>query len=139
MPRSASKSRNEEIGGTRLLIWMLLLGLFVTVPHVTEDFVYGVPRKYGLSVPLAGFLLAVGYFVQFYGLTLLMRGRRAGVWISLLIGAGWLAGALWDHLLDLFTSDYREGMISKLWVIGLIFWSASLVFTGLFSLYAKRR
>lgn len=137
--REPSSEPRNRIPYAGRLVWVSLAGLVVTVPHVTEDFVYGVPQKFGLGIPLAGLLLGTGYFVQFYGLVLLLRGRAAGLWVSLAVGVGWFSGAVWEHLFDLFTVPYREGIISKLWIVGLIVWSALLVSICTFALYAMRR
>ncbi|MBI3805619.1 MAG: hypothetical protein HY282_17860 [Nitrospirae bacterium] len=122
------------LGGLGLIS---LAGFLVTLPHAVEDFVYGVPQKYGVGLSVAGFLLAVGYFVQVYGIILLMSERPAGRWITLMIGFTWLAGASWDHLLDLFSAEpYRQGAISRTWIAGIFLWSMTVVSASLFLLYS---
>ena len=125
----------------KAVLWISLLGFWVTIPHVAEDFVYGVPQKYGVSLSQAGILLAAGYFVQIVGILLLSQGRRAGLFLSTLIGAIWLAGALWDHLPDLVKEGtYREGPASKFWIAGILVWSGSLaVASGLTLRHSRRR
>lgn len=121
-------------------LWISLLGVWVTVPHVAEDFVFGVPQKYGVSLTLAGILLAAGYFLQIFGIILLAKGKRTGLLSSLLVGLLWLAGALWDHLPDLLKADpYREGLISKLWIAGIIVWGGSLATVSFMNLRQSRR
>ncbi|HZR46147.1 MAG TPA: hypothetical protein VFA47_05565 [Candidatus Manganitrophaceae bacterium] len=124
----------------KTVLWISLFGFWVTVPHVAEDFVFGVPQKYGVSLTLAGILLAAGYFVQMIGIVLLALGRRAGLVLSLLVGSVWLAGALWDHLPDLLKeSPYREGPISKVWIAGIILWGGSLAAVSFLNLRHSRR
>ena len=122
------------------VLWISAVGILVTVPHAVEDFVYGVPQKYGVSLTTAGSLLALGYFVQIFGIILLSRGKRGGLFVSFLIGSAWLAGALWDHLHDLLNkAHYREGMISKIWIIGIIVWSGCLAAASFSNLRHSRR
>jgi hypothetical protein len=120
-------SGKEGAIGMKAVLWISLFGLWVTVPHVAEDFVYGVPQKYGVSLTQAGLLLAAGYFCQLVGVVLLSQGRRTGLVVSFFIGSAWLAAAVWDHLPDLIKGGpYREGPASKLWIAGIIVWSGSL-------------
>jgi hypothetical protein len=107
---------------------------------VAEDLVYGVPKKYGVSLTAAGILLAAAYFIQIWGIIFLSRGKRGGLLITFLIGIAWLAGALWDHLPDLMNKEhYREGMISKFWIAGIVVWSGSLAMSSFFALRHSRR
>ncbi len=125
----------------KAVLWILLIGFLITVPHIAEDFVYGVPQKYGVSLTLAGIFVACGYFVQALGMILLSQGRRGGLFVSLLIGLGWLAGAVWDHSRDLINaSHYREGAISKFWIAGIVVWGGCLAASSLSALrHASRR
>lgn len=124
----------------KAVLWISLLGFWVTVPHVAEDFVYGVPQKYGVSLTQAGILLAAGYFVQIVGIVLLAQGRRAGLFLSGLIGVTWLAGAFWDHLPDLIKEGpYREGPASKFWIAGILVWGGSMAVASLLIFRHSRR
>jgi hypothetical protein len=125
----------------KAVLWISLFGILVTVPHVGEDFVYGVPQKYGVSLTFAGVLLAVGYFVQIFGMILLSRGKKGGLLVTFLVGSTWLAGALWDHLRDLLNKGhYREGAISKFWIIGIIIWSGCLAAASFYHMrHSSRR
>lgn len=116
-------------------LWISLFGLLVTIPHVVEDFVYGVPQKYGLDIGTAGALLAAGYFLQTYAVVLLSERKKGGLFFTFLIGVLWLAGAVWDHLPDLLRmGHYREGMISKVWIVGIIGWAVLLIVATLSAL-----
>jgi len=100
-----------------LVCWVIIVSaasLLVTLPHAFEDFVYGVPQQFGLSVMAAGFLVATVYLFQLIGMLLALKGRRAGLILLFFIGLGWTTGAVLDHLPDIIKSDpYRQGAISK--------------------------
>ncbi len=100
-----------------LVSWVIVISaasLLVTLPHAFEDFVYGVPQRFGLSVMTAGFLVAIGYLFQLIGMLLALQGRQMGLVLLLLIGLGWTVGAILDHLPEIAqTGPYRQGAISK--------------------------
>ena len=107
-----------------LIPWVVIISaasFLVSLPHVFEDFVYGVPQRFGLSVMTAGFFVAIGYFVQVIGMLLALKGRRAGLVVLMLVGLGWAAGAVFDHLQDVLQiGSYRQGAISKVMVVLII-------------------
>ncbi len=99
----------------RLVLLLSFASLAVTIPHVIEDFVYGVHRGFGLALIPAALVVGLGYAFQVAGLLLLARGSRGGLIITLVAGIGWFLGVALDHLPDiLFTFPYREGTVSKL-------------------------
>jgi len=61
----------------------------VSIAHSLEDFVYGIPARFGLSVATAALLLGAGYVVQVTGILLATRGRRIGFVLTFATGAGW--------------------------------------------------
>ncbi|HXC61260.1 MAG TPA: hypothetical protein VNV63_01175 [Nitrospiria bacterium] len=100
-----------------IVSWAIIVSaasLLVTLPHAFEDFVYGVPQQFGLSVMAAGFLVAIGYLLQLIGMLLALHGRQTGLVLLLLIGLGWTVGAMMDHLPEILQAGpYRQGTISK--------------------------
>jgi len=113
--------------------WVIIVSaasLLVTLPHAFEDFVYGVPQKFGLSVMTAGFLIALGYLFQLIGMLLASRGRQSGLFLLFFIGLGWTIGATLEHLPDIINSGhYRQGAISK--VMELLIIGIGLILTVL--------
>jgi hypothetical protein len=107
-----------------LIPWVIMVSavsLLVTLPHAFEDFVYGIPERFGLSVMAAGFFMAMGYLVQLIGMLLTLKGRASGLFILLLIGLGWTLGAALDHLSEVVqTGSYRQGTVSKVMVLLII-------------------
>ncbi len=107
-----------------LIFWTVIVSAasnLVTLPHVFEDFVYGVPQRFSLSLLAAGFLVAIAYFAQIIGMLLSLKGRRAGLATLLLIGLGWTLGAAFEHLPEVIRSaSYRQGTMSKVIVLLII-------------------
>jgi hypothetical protein len=123
----------------RFVPWVIglsLLTILFTVPHSLEDFVYGLPGRFGVSVMLAGILLSLAFLAQIVGLLLVSHQRLSGFVITLAIALFWFAGAIADHLHDvLHTWPYREGIISKVMEVGIMASMAVLAIVSAVALY----
>ncbi len=115
-------------GGPAALVTVALTSFLVTLLHSVEDFVSGVPARFGVGVLTGGFVLGVGYAFHALGILLASRGRSSGYLINLLVGLGWFFGAVLDHLPDvLFSSSYRAGAPSKLLEVLIMLFGITLV------------
>jgi len=117
--------KNEAL--TAIILWGSILSFAVTVPHAIEDFLYGVPRQFGVSNGPAALILGAGYAVQAAGIVGVNRGKRWGLLVTLAVATAWLAGDLLDHLPDLLSSaPYREGASSRLLEILIVVLAAAI-------------
>ena len=122
-----------------MLVALALASFLVTLPHSFEDFVEGVPEKFGVEVLSGGLLLAGAYAVHALGIVLASHGRSAGYVINLLAGLGWFFGALFDHLPDVLSSEpYRAGFTSKLLEVLVMLFGLALVFLSARLLLSRR-
>lgn len=118
----------KAAGGPAALVTVALASFLVTLPHSVEDFVFGVPARFGVGVLTGGFLLGAGYALHALGILLASHGRSSGYIINLLVGLGWFFGAVLDHLPDvLFSTSYRTGTSSKLLEVLVMLLGAALV------------
>ena len=116
------------VGGPRALVAVALASFLVTLPHSVEDFVSGVPARFGVGVLTGGFLLGIGYAFHALGILLVSHRRPTGYLINLLVGLGWFFGAVLDHLPDvLFSTSYRAGAPSKLLEVLIMLFGIVLV------------
>ena len=93
----------------------------ISVAHILEDFVYGVPADFGLEVTPAAALLGLAYAIHVVVIALAARGHPIGHLGNLVYGIGWALAAGLDHLDDiLFESPYRDGFISKAFEVGIM-------------------
>ena len=120
----------EENRLIKLLLILSVLSFMVTVPHVIEDFHYGVPESFGVNPSIAGLLVGLGFAVQVAGIIGITRRAKWGLIITLLVAAVWVLGAILDHLPDIVSSSpYREGVLSRTLEVFII-----LNFSALFAL-----
>lgn len=122
----------------RLVMVLSLLLFGVSIAHSLEDFVYGIPARFGLSVATAAVLLAAGYVIQVTGMLLASRGQRVGYLLTLATGAAWAIAAALDHLGEVLTVwPYREGAISKALEVGIMLAGAVLTLASLRVLFSR--
>ena len=123
-----------------MVVGLGVLALLVTLPHSLEDFVYGIPARFGLDVLTAGILLAAGYALHLVGMLLAARGSAWGYGINLLVGLGWLVGAVADHLSEvLYAAPYRAGLPSKVLEVGIMVVGAALAVVSALALWRNGR
>lgn len=97
----------------------LLVG--ISVAHVLEDFVHGVPARFGLETAPAAVLVGLAYAFHVAVIALAARDLVLGYVGNLLVGVFWFVAAVADHLGEvLFVEPYRAGFISKAFEVGLM-------------------
>lgn len=115
----------------------LLVG--VSSAHVCEDFVYGVPARFGVAVAPAAVFVGVAYAVHAVLIALAARGATSGYLGNAAAGLGWFLAAALDHLGEvLFDSPYRAGVISKALEVGIMLAGGGLLVVSL-SAWRQRR
>jgi hypothetical protein len=104
----------------RMVILSLLL-FFFSIPHTLEDFALGQPAKNGIPAPLLAFLIATLVALQGLGLFWAGRQERRSIFIHAGLGLAWALAAGFEQLpVILTTESYRSGLISILYVAGMI-------------------
>ncbi len=109
--------------------------------EILEDFERGIAQRVGLSSGVGAALLGAWVGVQMLGLVLVSRGRRVGLITTLVAGAVWTAGAVWDHGPDLWSTGlrFRGSALSALWVVGLTLTQALAALFALLALMTGAR
>ena len=96
------------------LLVLSILSFCITIPHVIEDFRYGVPESFGVDPSIAGLLVGMGLAIQVAGIIGVIQGTRWGFVMTLFVAAGWVLGAVFDHLPDILSREpYRQGLLSR--------------------------
>jgi len=120
-------SRHRGPGGISLpaaalaVAWSVASFPFL-LPHVVEDFGWGIADRAGLTADVGAALLGLGLAVQILGLILSGQGKRGGLVVVAVAGAVWTLGALWEHgmALLLFGFGFRGRPLSAIWALGLL-------------------
>lgn len=111
-----------------------------TIAHALEDFVYGIPARFGFEVAPAAALVGVAYALHMVFIALAARGARSGYLGNMAVGTLWFLAAVFDHFSELlFASPYRAGALSKLFIGGTILSSLVLAFVSFAAWRASRR
>lgn len=118
-----AQSEDGQSGGSHSIRVVVTAALLAgtSIAHVLEDFVYGIPARFGLDTATAALLVGGWYTLHIFLIVLAARDRPAGYAGNALIGAGWFLAAAVDHLGEvLFVSPYRQGLISKAFEVALM-------------------
>ncbi len=111
----------SQIERTRPMIIFYLLLAFFAIPHLIDDFLFGIPAEFGISVRLAQFLGGV-FIVLYLGILIPMaRGKRSGVIGGIGMGIFLALAGILKHIpLMLQPGPYWSGWFSEGLIIGLI-------------------
>ena len=101
-------------------VFYLLLAFFA-IPHLIDDFLFGIPAEFGISVRLTQFLSGV-FIVIYLGILIpLARGKRRGVIAAIGMGIFLALAGILKHIpLMLQPGPYWSGWFSEGLIIGLI-------------------
>jgi hypothetical protein len=135
--------QQEARGRQRRQAWVVALAALligVSIAHVLEDFVYGIPARFGLEVAPAAALVGLAYAGHAILVALAARDQVLGYLGNLAAGIIWLAAAAVDHLGEvLFATSYRAGLISKAFEVGLILSAMALAIASFAAWRSQRR
>ena len=128
-----SKTRETWVVG----LAAVLIG--ISIAHVLEDFVYGIPARFGFDVAPAAALVGLAYLAHAMLVGLAARDHTVGYLGNLAAGVFWFAAAAYDHLGEvLFAEDYRAGLISKGFEVGLMLSAIALAVSSYVAWRSRR-
>lgn len=114
-----------------------VLLMFFTLPHTLEDFAVGEPEEAGVPAAVLALVISVVFAVQALGIYWLGAGRRRGLVAHALVGVFWPVAAGIAQLPVLLSGEpYRDGVISVVYVVGIIVVGAALAVSSLWLLRA---
>ena len=119
MDQELKNQANVKRVNLMLLTYLLLA--FFAIPHLIDDFLFGIPAEFGISVQLAQFLGGV-FIVLYLGILIPMaRGKRSGVIGGIGMGIFLALAGILKHIpLMLLPGPYWSGWFSEGLIIGLI-------------------
>jgi hypothetical protein len=117
-----------------MIIAYLILAFF-SVPHLIDDFLFGIPAEFGLTVHFTQ-VLAGAFIVIFLGILIpLARGKKGGVYSAMGMGGFLALAGILKHIpLMLQPGPYWSGWFSETLIIGLILSGLGVILSGLIAL-----
>ena len=118
----------------RVVLLSLLL-IFFTIPHILEDFATGEPIEKGIPVQLLALIISIIFSLQALGLFWIGQKKRRGLIVHLVLGLFWpIASGLAQLSAILSEPIYRSGVISIIYVVGIILVGILLFLSAIISL-----
>jgi hypothetical protein len=119
----------------RRVVLLSLLLFFFTVPHTLEDFAIGQPAEAGIPAPVLALVISTIFSLQAIGLFWIGQGRRQGLFVQAGIGLFWpIASGVAQLPTILSGAPYRSGVVSLIYVFGMILVGLSLFTCAFISL-----
>jgi hypothetical protein len=135
--RKGSASVRPMQPGSKSVVAAGLLLTFFSIPHLIDDFLFGVPEEFGLSEPFAQLLSGVFAVVLVLSIVLSAQDLRIGYGACLAIGIFLASAGLLKHLPEMIKQEtYWSGLFSEFLIFGVI--ASSLLLFGV-SFLALRR
>jgi hypothetical protein len=132
------KDRELRIGIKDLMVVFFLALAAFAIPHLIDDFLFGIPAEFGLSNRTAQILAGI-FILLFLAIFMeLVRGKKRGVVGAMVMGIFLALAGILKHLpLMLAPGPYWSGWFSELLIIGLILSGLGLAAGGAYALWRK--
>lgn len=109
------------------------LGLaFFAVPHLIDDFLFGIPAEFGLSVHLTQVLAGIFIVIYLGILVALAQGKKGGLFSAMGMGGFLALAGILKHIPRMLQpGPYWSGWFSEGLILGLILSGLSVIILGL--------
>jgi hypothetical protein len=123
---------------TQSVAALSLLLFFFTIPHTLEDFALGAPEDAGISASVLSTVIALIFSLQALGLYWLGQKQRKGFFIHIGLGLFWPIASGLAQLPIIFNGEpYRAGLLSKVYVFGMIVVALLMLFVSIKAVLKK--
>jgi hypothetical protein len=104
-----------------LVVLVALVLTFFAIPHLIDDFLYGIPAEFGLSEPAAQVLSSIFAVVLVLSTVAAGKGLRMGYYACACLGITLALAGLLKHVPRMIDpGPYWGGLFSELLIVGLI-------------------
>lgn len=129
----------DQIKWSKRVVFFSLLLFFFNLPHTLEDFALGAPEEAGIPAPLLATVISLVFFLQAVGIYWIGQKKKRGAYVHVFLGLFWPIASGMAQLPVILTSNlYRAGMISKIYVFGIILVGLMILFTSIKTLSLSR-
>lgn len=112
----------------------ILLGLFA-FPHLIDDFLFDIPKDFGISNQTAQILSGVFMVLYMVILRVLVLGKKSGLYSAMFMGSFLALAGILKHIpLILQPGPYWSGWFSETLIIGMIISGLGLTISGAINL-----
>ena len=107
---------------------------FFSVPHLIDDFLFGVPAEFGLSIHFTQFLAGV-FIVIYLGILIpLARGKKSGKIGAMSMGGFLALAGFLKHIPRIIQpGPYWSGWFSEVLIFGVILSGLGVILAGMFA------
>jgi hypothetical protein len=121
---------------SNLVIGFGIVLSFFAIPHLIDDFLFGIPTEFGMSNQTAQILSGLFIAVWILILVIAARGQRIGYYGTAIMGMFLALAGILKHIpIMILTGSYWSGWFSETLIYGLIL-TGLLLFCG--SIFAIR-
>ena len=114
-------TKTDFLSASQPVVILSLLLFFFTIPHTLEDFATGAPEEAGIPASVLSLVISIIFLLQSLGLYWLGQKHKKGLYIHIGLGLFWPIASGFAQLPAIFSAEpYRTGMISKVYVFGMI-------------------
>lgn len=111
---------------------------FFAIPHLIDDFLFGIPAEFGITNQFAQFLSGLFTIVLFWVLVWVSKGRIIGFIMSIFLGTFLALAGILKHVPKIIQpGPYWSGWFSEVLILGLIV--TGIVLAGISTLAMIRR
>jgi peptidoglycan/LPS O-acetylase OafA/YrhL len=124
---------NSHKYSTVIIAYLFLA--FFSVPHLIDDFLFGVPAEFGLSVRFTQFLAGV-FILLYMGIIIpLARGKKNGIYSAMGMGGFLALAGILKHIPKIIQpGPYWSGWFSEGLIIGMILSGLGVILAGIVGL-----
>ena len=129
--------QNKSKWSNVVIAFGLVMVLFAA-PHLIDDFLFGVPAEFGLSVHLTQVLAGIFSVIYMGILVLLAQGKTSGLFSAMGMGGFLALAGMLKHLPRILQpGSYWSGWFSEFLILGLILFGLAVLLAGFFVLLSK--
>jgi hypothetical protein len=103
---------------------VLSVGIFLSffaIPHLIDDFLFGIPAEFGMTNQFAQFLSGLFTVMLIWVLVWVSKGRKIGFISSIFLGSFLALAGIIKHIPKIIQpGPYWSGWFSELLILGLI-------------------
>jgi hypothetical protein len=123
---------------SRLVTWSVYALSVVAIPHLIDDFLFDIPREFGISIWFAQILAGVFTLVLVVAAVLSARDKPAGYRLCAFLAIFLILAVLLRHLPLMFhPGPYWSGIFSEMLILGVLIISVVLLIASAFAILER--